>query len=273
MIGFLCLVLAAPQASAPPKGWVKIPAGKYQVGGKQNANNPLRIVRLQGFEISKTELTNAEFAKFIEATGYVTDAERNHNAMVFEPPLKEFRWILDPTAYWRYPFGKSRGGIEDKMDHPVTCISFYDGLQYCKWANVRLPKSEEWEVACRAGSKTDYFFGSNKNLIREYANVWHLPNHLQNDKTDGWVTTSPVGSFKPNAFGMYDTYGNVFEFVDTHLPTDRRKDLGHSRGGSWWCSKTSCCFFNSVDIGDVNPRASFANQGFRVARSSPSPTK
>lgn len=273
MIGFFCLVLAHQQPETLSSGWVKIPGGKYQVGGKRSANNPLRTVRLQGFEIFKTELTNAEFAKFIAATGYVTDAERNHNAMVFEPPLKEFRWIMDPTAYWRFPCGKTRGGIEDKMDHPVTCISFYDGLQYCKWAKVRFPSSDEWEVACRAGSKTEYFFGSNKNLVREYANVWHLPDHLKADTTDGWVTTSPVGYFKPNSLGLYDTYGNVFEFVSARLSTDKRKDLGHSRGGSWWCSKTSCCFFNSVDIGDVNPRASFANQGFRVARSIPAATK
>lgn len=139
------------------KRYVFVHSGEYTIGKKGYDRNPLRKVRVDSFKIAIYETTNAEFAAFVVATGYVTDAERAHNAMVFEPGLDEFRWLEDSTAYWRYPNGKSRGGIEKKMDHPVTCISYRDIQAYCKWAKVRLPTLEEWEVACRAGTQTDYF--------------------------------------------------------------------------------------------------------------------
>jgi sulfatase modifying factor 1 len=247
-------------------GFVRIEAGKYSVGKAGSIQNPLRTISLKPFQISKFELTNAQFKAFVDATHYKTDAERSHNAMVFQPPLRDFRWIEDSTAYWRFPNGRKRGGIESKMDHPVTTISFHDALEYCKWAKVRLPRLDEWEVACRAGSKSDWFFGSKPAEIGTYANVWHGRDHLKWDDSDGFRLTSPVGSFKPNAWGIYDMYGNVFEFCSGRLKEDASSNIVHSRGGSWWCSKNSCCFFNSVDIGRVNIRASFSNQGFRVVR-------
>jgi formylglycine-generating enzyme len=247
--------------------FVAIPSGKYMVGKADRIENYRRAVTLKSFAIATTETTNAEFEAFVKATGYVTDAERYHNAMVFEPGLKEFKWIQDPTATWRFPNGKIRGSIAEKQDHPVTCISFHDALEYCKWAGVRLPTLDEWEVASRAGSKTDFFFGADQAKIGDYANVWHGRNHLKADVSDGYMYTSPVGKFKPNSLGLYDMYGNVFEFCTGTLPGDSKATV-HARGGSWWCSKNSCCFFNSVDIGKVHNRASFSNQGFRVVRAS-----
>src|SRR5690606_18649487 len=125
------------------------------------------------FSIAETELTNEAFAAFVGSTNYITLAERYHNAMVFEPGLAEFRWLQDSTAYWRFPNGTSRGDIEEKMDHPVTCISYRDALAYCEWAGVRLPSLEEWEVASRAGSQTRYFEGVELDNIMDYANIWH----------------------------------------------------------------------------------------------------
>lgn len=259
LIELLCTIRPVP-------AWVKIPAGTYHVGKADRLDRPVRNVKIASFQISKFETTNAEFKAFISATGYVTDNERRHNGMVFEPGLKEFRWIHDPTASWKFPNGKSRGGIEDKMDHPVTSISFYDAMQYCKWAKVRLPTLNEWEVACRAGSKTDYFFGEDGKQVGKYGNIWHGRDHLKPDASDGFLYTSPVGSFLPNPNGLFDMYGNVFEFCSGRLASDKRLATKHSRGGSWWCSANSCCFFNSVDVGSVNERASFSNQGFRVAK-------
>ncbi|MCW5937503.1 MAG: SUMF1/EgtB/PvdO family nonheme iron enzyme [Fimbriimonadaceae bacterium] len=242
-----------------------MPAGQYRVGSREKQNNPARVVRLKAYEIAKFETTNDEFAAFVKATGYVTDAERLGNAMVFQPPLPEFRWIRDKTAQWRFPNGVTRGGIEGKGRHPVTSISFNDATAYCKWAKVRLPSLEEWEAAARAGTSGDHFFGE-VGKIGEYANIWHGRDHTKADNSDGYVTTAPAGSFKANPWGLYDVYGNVFEFCTGRLPTDKSKATVHARGGSWWCSKNSCSFFNSVDVGGVNPRASFSNQGFRVAR-------
>ena len=256
------------EVRAPVEGFATVSAGTYRLGKAGYVENPPRQKRLAAFEIARTETTNDQFAAFVRATGYVTDAERRHNAMVFAPPLAEFHWIHDPTATWRFPNGRRRGGIENKGDHPVTTISFADALAYCRWAGVRLPTLDEWEAASRAGTTTDYFFGDDRREIGRYANVWHGPDHRKADRSDGYVTTSPVARFAPNPLGLYDVYGNVFEFCAGRLLGDRSERQVHSRGGSWWCSKNACCFYNSADVGSVDRHASFSNQGFRVARSS-----
>ncbi|HMR92145.1 MAG TPA: SUMF1/EgtB/PvdO family nonheme iron enzyme [Chitinophagaceae bacterium] len=250
-------------------GLVQVPAGSYAIGKKGHLLNPYRVITLKSYCIAKTETTNRQFAAFVQATGYVTDAEKRKNAMVFEPGLKEFRWLEDSTAHWRFPNGISRGGIEDKMDHPVTCISYADAIAYCKWAGVRLPTLQEWEVASRAGSGQDYFFGENRDELIRYGNIWHGRDHLSADSTDGYMYTSPGGSFAPNAWGLYDVYGNVFEFCSGKLSPEEKNTVAHARGGSWWCSKNACSFFNSVDIGRVHIHASFSNQGFRIAKDKP----
>jgi formylglycine-generating enzyme len=246
--------------------YVLISKGIFTIGKKNHLLNPQRKVEVNDFYIAKTETTNQQFSLFVATTLYKTDAERMHNAMVFQPGLKEFEWIEDSTAYWRYPNGISRGGIENKMDHPVTCISFTDIQAYCKWAGVRLPSLPEWEIASRAGSDSDYFFGNNKEKIKLYANIWQGRNHLKADSSDGYMYTSPVASFAPNALGLYDMYGNVFEFCTGKLKESEKSTIAHARGGSWWCSKNACNFFNSYDIGRVNIRASFSNQGFRAVK-------
>jgi sulfatase modifying factor 1 len=266
---FFTIVLVFCFARLPAQtdsNFVLIPKGIYSIGKKGHLLNPLRKVKVNTFYIAKTETTNREFEKFISVTAYKTDAERMHNAMVFQPGLKEFEWIEDSTAYWRYPNGVSRGGIENKMNHPVTCISYSDIQAYCKWAGVRLPSLQEWEIACRAGSDKDYFFGNDKEKISEYANIWHGRNHLTADSSDGYMYTSPVASFLPNAWGLYDMYGNVFEFCTGKLKESESIMVAHARGGSWWCSKNACNFFNSYDIGRVHIHASFSNQGFRIVK-------
>jgi sulfatase modifying factor 1 len=268
IIGF-CFVLIIFKTSLYAQvdsGFVKIPEGKYFVGKKNIAINPPRNVYTKSFYISKYEITNRQFQEFVNATNYKTEAEKLRNAMVFEPGLQEFRWIQDSTAYWKYPNGISRGDIKNKMNHPVTCICYKDALAYCKWAGMRLPTLEEWEIASRAGSEDDYFWGNDGKKIAEYANIWHGRNHLTADSSDGYMYTAPVGSYKPNPFGLYDVYGNVFEFCTGKILTDGNKNIAHARGGSWWCSKNSCNFFNSYDIGNINVYASFSNLGFRVVK-------
>jgi sulfatase modifying factor 1 len=258
------LLLAINLQASAQRRYVLIHKGSYTIGKKGYDRNPSRTVIIDGFRIAIFETTNAEFAAFVAASGYITDAERAHDAMVFTPGLDEFRWLEDSTANWRFPNGKSRGGIEKKMNHPVTCISYRDAQAYCKWAKVRLPTLEEWEVACRAGTHTDYFFGASDDKIGLYANIWHGKDHKQPDFTDGYMYTSPVGHFKPNPWGLYDMYGNVFEFCTGKVHPDEHPNLAHARGGSWWCSTNSCHYFNSYDIGQVNINASFSNLGFRV---------
>jgi formylglycine-generating enzyme len=262
-----CLGLA--ELAAPAK-MILVPAGVHTVGHERLLESPVRKVKLRAFKIAAYETTNAEFKKFIDSTGFVTDAERLHNGMTFTPPLDEFEWLKDTTASWKFPNGKKNGGIETKMDHPVTGISYRDAQAYCRWAGVRLPTVDEWEVATRAGTRSDQFYAGGLEEIRNYGNVWHRRDHLEADRTDGFVTTSPVGSFRPNAWGLYDVYGNVFEFCSGTAPgrkkANRKMNFAHARGGSWWCSKWTCCSFNSFDMGEANIYASFSNQGFRVVQ-------
>lgn len=259
----LLIYLLSFAAPVQDTSFVQIPAGDYWVGEKGHHLNPLRKVHVNSYYIAATEVTNRQFDEFVQATNYCTDAERLRNALVFEPGLQEFRWKEDSTAYWRYPNGRSHGGINDKMDHPVTTISYADIQAYCRWAKVRLPTLDEWEIASRAGAHSTYFWGDDVSQISRYANIWHGHDHLVADNSDGYMYTSPVGSFAPNKFGLYDVYGNVFEFCEGHLKNER---IVHARGGSWWCSQHACSYFNSVEIGRVNPHASFSNQGFRVAK-------
>jgi formylglycine-generating enzyme len=264
----LCWLITLPTIvwAGTDSGMVTINAGTYTIGKRNFVNNPMRQVTVKAFSISRTEVTNEQFAVFMAATGYITDAERLHNSMVFEPGLREFKWKQDTTAYWRYPNGISRGGIEQKAQHPVTGISFTDAMTYCTWAGVRLPTLDEWEIACRAGSATNYFWGADMKQVTRYGNIWMGRDHLLADSSDGYMYTSPVASFQPNPWGLYDMYGNVFEFCQGKSETAKRSNsLVCARGGSWWCSKNSCSFFNSYDIGRVNKHASFSNQGFRVA--------
>ncbi len=265
--GILFLLLTGrPSHAQSDSNFISIPAGNYSIGKKGHQLNPLRTVRIKSFRIAKKETTNQEFAAFINATGYKTDAERNQNALVFQPGLKEFVWDNDSSANWRFPNGISKGGIENKMDHPVTCISYSDIQAYCSWAQIRLPSLEEWEIGSRAGSDSDYFFGNDREKLIQYANIWHGHDHMTADSSDGYMYTSPVGSFAPNPWGLYDMYGNVFEFCSGKVKKSEKKTIAHARGGSWWCSKNACSFFNSFDIGRVNIHASFSNQGFRVAK-------
>lgn len=247
--------------------FVEIDGGTYRIGAKDNPGNPLRYVKLESYEISKTEVTNEQFAAFVKATGYVTTAEKYQNAMTFRVGLEEFEWIEDKTANWRYPFGKSMGGIEHKQDHPVTCISFKDALAYCEWAHERLPTLAEWEVASRCGSRTRYFWGQDEKRLPEFANTWINDDHLAVPRKDRHLFTSPVASYDANPWGLYDLYGNVFEFCADKTPYfESVKTIACARGGSWWCSLNSCSYFNSEDIGRIDRFASFSNHGFRTVR-------
>jgi formylglycine-generating enzyme len=251
--------------------FIPIPAGNYTLGAKGHHINPLHNYQIKKtIYISNTEITNAQFDSFVVATNYITTAQKSHNARVFVPGLRAYEWLNDSTAYWRYPNGISHGGITNKMNHPVTCISYTDALAFCTWYKVRLPNINEWEIASRAGCNDKYFFGNDgKKNLPIYANIWYGNSHLNADTTDAYMYTAPVGSFAPNAWGFYDVYGNVFEFCSgINSYNKNKKHIAIARGGSWWCSQNTCSFFNSIDMGRTSIYSSFSNQGFRVVKNS-----
>jgi sulfatase modifying factor 1 len=246
---------------------VTVAAGDYKVGAKGHGLNPLRTVKLAAFRIADAETTNAQFAKFIAATGYKTDAERRDKAHVFRYGESEWRWIETAGANWRRPRGPDGpNALKELPQHPVTCLSAADAAAYCAWAGGRLPTQAEWEVAARAGSTTLYPWGA--KFDAKLANTWNGITHARNTMEDGWEFTAPVRSYPANAWGLHDVIGNVFEYV-SDLPARVKQNpaqpLTSARGGSWWCSARTCRAYNLVDCGTMARHGSLPNQGFRLA--------
>jgi sulfatase modifying factor 1 len=184
--------------------------------------------------------------------------------MTFAEGMIDWQWASTPRANWRQPFGPNQPGIEGKALHPVTQISIQDAKAFCSWAGYRLPSVDEWEVAARAGCSGRWPWGSTFSPKGRYlANTWQGTSHRKNTMQDGHRYTAPVGQYPPNNWGLYDVIGNVFEYcVDSTCP-----EQASGRGGSWWCSPSTCDYFNLIDVGRMHPKATLANQGFRVVRS------
>lgn len=240
-------------------------AGTYRVGQAGHYFNPRREVRLAAFRIATTETTNAQFARFVAATGYKTDAEKRGFGRVAKEGFIDWAWKEIDGAHWRLPQGPGGPKAEDLPGHPVTQISGADAAAYCRWAGGRLPTIEEWEVAARAGAETLYPWGPDWDDAK--ANIWNGRNHRKNTRKDGWVYTSPVKSYPPNAWGLHDVVGNVFEYCEglpAKVPASEKSRLIAGRGGSWWCSASTCSFYNLVDVGTQDRHGSLSNQGFRI---------
>jgi sulfatase modifying factor 1 len=267
----LLLLAGCTAVQAADHRMIAVAGGSYRVGDAASDRNPPRDVEVAPFEIAETETTNAQFARFVEATGFVTDAEREGFGMVFEEGMIDWQWRRTPGACWRRPFGDDRFAAATHPEHPVTQISAADAAAYCAWAGGRLPTVVEWEVAARAGAATRYPWGDDfMPGGRAMANIWHGRSHVKDESLDGFLYLSPVKSFPPNRWGLYDVIGNVFEYCgDGVISTiaGAAENLTTARGGSWWCSATTCAAFNLVDIGQMDRRGSLANQGFRMARS------
>ncbi len=242
-----CLALLSLHTTAQdaPPGMTWIPAGTFQMGSTDPLarpdESPIHPVRVDGFWIDTTEVTNADFKKFVDATGYTTIAERPIDweeikkqvppgtpkppdealqpaSMVFTPtegpvPLDNPQnwWTWTQGANWKHPEGPG-SSIDDRMDHPVVHIAYADALAYAKWAGKRLPTEAEWERAARGGRQTVNSWG-NQPVGPTRANIWDGAFPYRNTAKDGHTTTAPVASFPPNPFGLYDTAGNVWEWT------------------------------------------------------------
>lgn len=238
---------AATPPSDAPAGMVWIPAGEFDMGGfgpeARPDELPVHRVRLEGFWIDATEVTNAQFARFVEETGYVTLAERKPDweeikkqvepgtpkpdesmlvaaSLVFTPtkgpvPLDDYTqwWTWMPGANWRHPEGPA-SDLVGKDDHPVVHVAWDDAIVYCVWAKKRLPSEAEWEYACRGGTEHKRFpWGDEPPTGKNPpANVWQGQFPYDNTVADGHRLTAPVKSFPANFYGLYDMGGNVWEW-------------------------------------------------------------
>jgi len=252
--------------------------------------NGMRSVLMKINEVQKaiyvdeTEVTNDQFQEFIKATGYVTTAEKpfriNYQkenkvidslvapgSLVFKPtdgpvPLHDFNqwWIWVPGAYWAAPLGAS-SNINNIMDHPVVHVSFLDAMAYAKWAKKRLPTEQEWEYLASGSENNVYAWG---NTQADYAaskgNFWQGFFPFENNLDDGFEATAPVKSFEPNAFGLYEMSGNVWEWCTSTTGQPLVK------GGSFLCNDSYCSGYR-IDSRMPNDQESSLNHtGFRLVK-------
>lgn len=217
-------------------GMAWVPSGSFDMGcpfEEFNDARPIRKVSLDGFWIDRTEVTNAEFKRFVEATGHVTEAEKPQaspepghpglppGSFVFTPPPGEdpslenhWRWwrFVEGTQ-WRHPFGPE-STIEGKDDCPVVQVSWNDAVAYCQWAGKRLPTEAEWEYAMRGGQPLKkYSWGDDLTPGGKWmANIWQGRFPFENTREDGFDRIAPVGQYPANAWGIHDMSGNVWEW-------------------------------------------------------------
>lgn len=233
-----------------PKGMVWIPGGTFTQGAvghdkmAMNHEKPSHKVTLDGFFMDSTEVTNAQFAAFVTATGYITTAEKDADwekmkkqvpegtpkphdsilragSMTFKktkssvPNLYDFSqwWHWSTGANWKHPKGQE-SSIEGKENYPVIHVSYDDAVAYCKWANRRLPTEAEWEYAAQGGhDNTLYFWGDDRTQLSKMANTWEGEFPFTNTKADGYEFLAPVKTYPANGYGLFDMAGNVWEWT------------------------------------------------------------
>jgi formylglycine-generating enzyme required for sulfatase activity len=261
--GLLLALVCSVHAEISPPGMVWVPSGWFDMGtdaADAPANeHPAHRVSVNGFWLDATTITNAQFARFVAATGYLTTAERpvdwasiaaqsppgtpkppdellQPGSLVFTPPdhavdLSHLAnwWTWTVGACWRHPTGPS-SSIDGLDSLPVVQVSWEDAAAYVAWAGKRLPTEAEWEYAARGGTAgTRYYWGDTFDVHRANTFTGRFP--YQDTAADGFAGLAPVGSFPPNGYGLYDMAGNVWNWC-----SDVYRDHADADG---------CCGFRS----------------------------
>ena len=235
------------ESNNAPEGMTWIPGGDFMMGTNDSnsykAEQPAHPVHVNGFYMDIAEVSNAQFKKFVGATGYITVAEQKPDweelkkqvspgtpkpseemlvaaSLVFIPPaaitsMEDYSqwWHWVPGACWKHPDGPA-SSIDDKMNHPVVHIAYDDALAYCKWAGKRLPTEAEWEFAANGGlTDKRYAWGDDFKCEGHYmANTFQGKFPEKELTEDGFMRTAPVKSYAPNGYGLHDMIGNVWEW-------------------------------------------------------------
>ncbi len=227
-----------PPGRAPAEGMVWIPGGSFLMGSDHHypEEAPAHKVTVDGFWMDRYAVSNAEFRRFVEATRYVTLAERPANAAdypgakpeLLEPAAVVFRktagpvdlrdphnwWTYVRGADWRHPQGPG-SSLQGLWKHPVVHVAYEDVEAYAKWAGKELPTEAEWEFGARGGLVgAEYVWGDELTPGgKSMCNNWQGEFPWQNLRSDGYEWTAPVGSFPPNGYGLYEMAGNVWEWT------------------------------------------------------------
>ncbi|MEV0210170.1 formylglycine-generating enzyme family protein [Streptomyces sp. NPDC050788] len=276
---------------------VLLPGGTFRMGTEDpdgfrgDGEGPVRDITVSPFWIDVHAVTNERFAAFVDATGYVTEAERFGWSFVFAGflpaalrrgaarPEQTPWWCGVEGAYWRAPEGPG-SALADRGDHPVVHVSWHDALEYCRWAGTRLPTEAEWEYAARGGlDQRRYPWGDELTPGGEHrCNIWqgHFPT--KNTAEDGYRGTAPVDAYQPNGFGLHNMSGNVWEWCADwwgieHGGRPRTNPKGPERGtsrvmrgGSYLCHRSYCNRYRVAARTSNTPDSSTGNLGFRTVR-------
>jgi len=269
-------------------GLIALPGGPFAVGTDEpwipeDGEGPARPVELAPFAISAHAVSVAEFARFVDATGYETDAERLGWSYVFAGEANPGAdvlghaegtpwWLGVRGADWRRPDGRAEPAAEE----PVVHVSWNDAVAYCSWAGARLPSEAEWEYAAAGGIPGRPFpWGTELVLNGEHhCNVWQGFFPLHDTGEDGYRGRAPVDAFEPNAFGLYNAVGNVWEWcADVErvegagccAPADG-EERRLRKGGSYLCHASYCARYRIQARTFAPADTTAGNVGFRVAR-------
>jgi len=284
--------------SVSKENMVLIPAGTFLMGREDregwspmgapelfNDELPAHEVYVDTFYIDKYEVTNRQFKEFVDSTGYTTDAEKDGGSMVMVPadqtdePIKgtDIGWKWVEEAAWHAPEGPG-SNIDNLMDHPVVHVSWNDANAYAEWTGKRLPTEAEWEKAARGGSDTNWFWSDEIDSAGKYANFYgeHRKDYTYpKEAYDGYEKTAPVGSLQPNNYSLYDTAGNVYEWVSdwyqydyfSNSPPNNPKGptTGEGKvikGGGWYLCE---CFIRPANREPRDTNHHDHGLGFRLA--------
>lgn len=236
---------------------------------------PIRSVDVSAFRMARHLVTNHDFAAFVDATGMVTVAEQDSWSFVFGGLLPDDFpdtrgvvgtewWRQVHGADWRHPYGP-QSDLDDLDDHPVVHVTWFEAEAFAAWAGCRLPIEAEWEKAARGGlDQALYAWGDELEPAGVHrCNIWQGAFPTDNTLDDGWLATSPVGTFAPNGHGLYDVAGNVWEWQADWF--DHSERLRTMRGGSYLCHDSYCNRYRVGARTSNTPDTPSGNIGFRLA--------
>lgn len=273
---------------------IHLTGGEFLMGTEDNegfpadGEGPIRKVTVAPYYIDAYAVTNEEFSAFVKDTGYITESEKYGWSFVFykfisQNVAKRAKqlpqtpwWYAVEEAYWYQPEGPG-SSMDDRMDHPVTQVSWNDALAFCKWAGKRLPTEAEWEYAARGGLEQKLFpWGDELTPNGEhYCNIWQGDFPKENTEADGYIGTAPAKSFPANRYGLYNVAGNVWEWcADWFTKTPDLSQVvnpvgpktGQSkvmRGGSYLCHQSYCNRYRVAARSSNTIDSATGNLGFR----------